>query len=65
MNNPVSSVVGDDWYVKDASWESTIAHELGHYISFTAYLRQNGLNNITYVMMSGQSPYYVDKDLHL
>ena len=49
MNNPVSSVVGDDWYVKDASWESTIAHELGHYISFTAYLRQNGLNNITYV----------------
>lgn len=49
MSNPVSSVVGEDWYVKDATWESTIAHELGHYISFTAFLRQNGLNNITFV----------------
>ena len=49
MNNPVSSVVGEDWYVKDATWESTIAHELGHYISFTAFLRQNGLSNITFV----------------
>ncbi|MBR0472569.1 MAG: hypothetical protein IJI98_07750 [Methanosphaera sp.] len=49
MSNPVSSVVGEDWYVKDATWESTIAHELGHYISFTAFLRQNGLSNITFV----------------
>lgn len=49
MSNPVSSVVGEDWYVKDATWESTIAHELGHYVSFAAFLRQNGLNNITFV----------------
>lgn len=49
MNDPVSSVVGEDWYVKDATWESTIAHELGHYISFTAFLRQNDLSNITFV----------------
>lgn len=49
MSNPVSSVVGEDWYVKDATWESTIAHELGHYVSFTAFLRQNDLNNITFV----------------
>lgn len=49
MSNSVSSVVGEDWYVKDATWESTIAHELGHYVSFAAFLRQNGLNNITFV----------------
>ena len=49
MNDSVSSVVGEDWYVKDATWESTIAHELGHYISFTAFLRQNDLSNITFV----------------
>ena len=49
MSDPVSSVVGEDWYVKDATWESTIVHELGHYISFTSYLRQNGLENITFV----------------
>ena len=49
MNDPVSSIVGEDWYVKDATWESTLAHELGHYISFTAFLRQNDLSNITFV----------------
>ena len=49
MNEPISSVVGSDWYVNDATWESTIAHELGHYISFTMFLRQNNLNNITFV----------------
>ena len=49
MNYPVSNVVGEDWYVKDATWESTIAHELGHYISFIAFLKQNGLSNITFV----------------
>lgn len=54
MNNPVSSVVGEDWYVKDATWESTIAHELGHYISFTAFLRQNGLSNITFVTVDNE-----------
>ena len=49
MSNPVSSVVGENWYVKDASWESTIAHELGHYISFVIFLRENNLENITFI----------------
>lgn len=49
MNAPITSVVGSDWYVNDATWESTIAHELGHYISFTMFLRRNNLNNITFV----------------
>lgn len=49
MSNPVSSVVGENWYVKDVSWESTIAHELGHYISFVIFLRENGIENITFV----------------
>lgn len=55
MSNPVSSIVGEDWYVKDATWESTIAHELGHYISFTAFLKQNGISNITYVTAENES----------
>ena len=49
MSNSVSSVVGDNWYVKDVTWESTIAHELGHYITFKAYLKENGLENIIFV----------------
>lgn len=54
MNAPISSVVGSDWYVNDATWESTIAHELGHYISFTMFLRQNNLNNITFITIDNE-----------
>lgn len=49
MKSPVTSVVGDNWYVNDATWESTIAHELGHYITFKAFLKQNDLDNIIFV----------------
>lgn len=49
MKQPLSSVVNKDWYVKDATWESTIAHELGHYISFKAFLKKNGVDNITFI----------------
>lgn len=49
MKNPVTSVVGEDWYVKDVTWESTIAHELGHYISFVVYLKEKGLKDIIFV----------------
>lgn len=49
MKNPVESVVGENWYVKDATWESTIAHELGHYISFVSLLKKYNIDNITLV----------------
>lgn len=45
----LSTVVGDNWYVDDATWESTIAHELGHALSFKLLLQENGLDNITFV----------------
>lgn len=49
MAKPITSVVEDNWYVRDATWESTIAHELGHFISFTIFLREHNYNNITLV----------------
>lgn len=49
MSKPVESIVGENWYVKDATWESTIAHELGHYISFVSLLKKNSIDNITLV----------------
>lgn len=52
--NPISNLVGEDWYVKDATWESTIAHELGHYITFVTFLRKNGLDNITFVTVENE-----------
>lgn len=55
MKNSVSSIVEENWYVKDATFESTIAHELGHYISFVILLRENGLENITFVTSENES----------
>ncbi len=49
INTPIDSVIEEGWYVKDASWESVVAHELGHYISFVILLRENGLEDIILV----------------
>ena len=49
LNEPLSKVVGEDWYVKGATWESTIAHEFGHYVSFVTLLRKYNVENITFV----------------
>ena len=39
----------ENWYPNDASYESLIAHELGHYIAFVTLLKQNNIDNITLV----------------
>ena len=49
MSNPVESVVGENWYVEGATWESSIAHEYGHYISFLTLLKKSGMENVTLV----------------
>ena len=52
LSNKLENIVGEDWYVKDATFESTIAHELGHYISFVVLLKDNDIDNITFVTYS-------------
>jgi len=37
--------VKENWYVKDANWESLIAHELGHYINYVTLLKENKVKN--------------------
>ncbi len=49
LSKEISKVIDKNWYVKDATWESLIAHELGHYLSFSLYLKENNLKNITLV----------------
>ena len=48
LKKDISAVVGENYYVNDATWESTIAHEFGHYISFIILLKEQGLPNITF-----------------
>lgn len=49
LNKNVEDVVGTNFYVENATWYSTIAHELGHYISFVTLLKDNNINDITLV----------------
>ena len=49
LKNSISTILKKNQYVKDATWESTIAHELGHYISFSALLKTKGIEDILLV----------------
>ena len=49
LTKNIEEVTGENWYVKDATWESTIAHEMGHYISFLTLLKKYSLEEITFV----------------
>ena len=49
LNNSISSLSGSDWYVNGATWDSTIAHELGHYISFYLLLKEYNVDNVILV----------------
>ena len=57
MSEPIEKTVGENWYVKDATWESTIAHEIGHYISFLTLLRSYKLYNITFETKENENIY--------
>ena len=39
--------IKENFYVKDATLESLIAHELGHYITFVALLKEKNITSIT------------------
>ena len=46
-NKNLIDIVGNDFYVKDASLESTLVHELGHALSFSLLLKEYNMDNIT------------------
>lgn len=48
-NDNLNGNVLENWYVKDATYESLIAHEFGHYISFVSLLKNNGVDNVIFV----------------
>lgn len=48
-NDTLSKSVKENWYVRDCSWESLIAHEMGHYISYVTLLRSNNISNLNFI----------------
>lgn len=49
LNNEITNIVDKGFYVKDANYYSTIAHELGHYITFVCLLKENNINSLILV----------------
>lgn len=47
--------VKENWYVKDADWESLIAHELGHYINYVTLLKEKKIENVILVTKENES----------
>ena len=49
LNENMVKEAKDNWYPSGATWESLIAHELGHYLLFVALLKEENVENITFV----------------
>lgn len=47
----------ENWYPNDANYESLIAHEVGHYITFVSLLRQNNIEDVTLITKDNISSY--------
>ena len=55
LSNTVNEVIEENFYVKDTTWESLIAHEMGHYITFVSLLKQNNIDSITLVTKENEN----------
>lgn len=48
-NNNLIDIVGNNFYVQDATLETTFVHELGHALSFSLLLKEHKIDNITLI----------------
>ncbi len=53
--NNTDAKLDQNWYVKDVTKESLIAHELGHYIVFKAFLKQKNMEDIILVTKDNET----------
>lgn len=57
LNKGINNITKDNYYPKDATFESLIAHELGHYISFVILLKENNIEDITWITKDNYEDY--------
>lgn len=53
LNNGVKEA----WYPEGASYESLLAHELGHYITFVTLLREKNISDVTLITKENNATY--------
>lgn len=47
----------ENWYPLDATYETLLAHELGHYITYVTLLKENNINNLTLITVENNNNY--------
>lgn len=47
--NILNKGLKENWYPKDATYETLISHELGHYITYVTLLKENNIKDLTLV----------------
>lgn len=49
LNNSINDIIKEDWYVKDATYSSILAHELGHLVSYSILLKNLNIDQTFYL----------------
>ena len=55
LNKNLDEIINNNLYVKDSTVNSLISHEIGHYITFVLYLKENNIDNIKYVTKDNEN----------
>ena len=55
--------INKELYPKGASYDTLIAHELGHYISFVTLLKDRGISDVTFITKDNNYKYEEVKEL--
>lgn len=56
--NILSKGLKENWYPTDATYETLIAHEIGHYITYITLLKENNIDNLTLITKENIEDYY-------
>lgn len=61
--NILNKGLKENWYPKDATYETLISHELGHYITYVTLLKENNIKDLTLVTKDNIEDYQKIKSI--
>lgn len=61
--NILNKGLKENWYPKDATYETLISHELGHYITYVTLLKENNIKDLTLVTKDNIEDYQKIKNI--
>lgn len=61
--NILNKGLKENWYPKDATYETLISHELGHYITYVTLLKENNIKDLTLVTKDNAQDYQKIKNI--